>query len=173
VPHLERCARAFAYGGLWIAAPHVDGRATCALIRPSMKGTVHEYELMIHEAHLDTFGHVNNAKYLEVLEEARWDFITRNGYGLDEVIRTRIGPTILEINLRFQREIRNRQRITIRSWTDSYKGKIAKFVQQVVDQDGNVLCEAVFTIGLFDLNARKLILPTPEWLKAIGIDSVD
>ena len=52
-----------------------------------MPGTVHEYELLIHEAHLDTFGHVNNAKYLEVLEEARWDFITRNGYGLDEVVR--------------------------------------------------------------------------------------
>ena len=76
-----------------------------------MQVTVHEYELLIHEAHLDTFGHVNNAKYLEVLEEARWDFITRNGYGLDEVVRTRIGPTILEINLRFQREIKNRQRV--------------------------------------------------------------
>ncbi len=135
-----------------------------------MQVTVHEYELLIHEAHLDTFGHVNNAKYLEVLEEARWDFITRNGYGLDEVVRTRIGPTILEINLRFQREIKNRQRVKIRSWTDSYRGKIAKFVQQILDQDGNVCCEALFTIGLFDLTARKLILPTPQWLKALGAD---
>ena len=136
-----------------------------------MLGSAHFYDLTIRERHLDTFGHVNNAKYLEVLEEARWDFITRNGYGLDEVVRTRIGPTILEINLRFQREIKNRQRIKIRSWTDSYKGKIAKFVQQILDQDGNVCCEAVFTIGLFDLTARKLILPTPEWLRAIGAAS--
>lgn len=43
-------------------------------------------------------------------------------------------------------------------------------MQHIVDQDGNVCCEALFTIGLFDLTARKLILPTPEWLKAIGAD---
>jgi hypothetical protein len=30
----------------------------------------HEYEALIHERHLDTFGHVNNAAYLEILEEA-------------------------------------------------------------------------------------------------------
>jgi hypothetical protein len=28
-------------------------------------------------------------------------------------------------------------------------------------------------MGLFDLNARKLILPTPEWLKAMGIGAED
>ena len=41
-----------------------------------MLGSVHEYALVIREQHLDTFGHVNNAKYLEILEEARWDLIT-------------------------------------------------------------------------------------------------
>jgi acyl-CoA thioester hydrolase len=33
-----------------------------------------------------------------------------------------------------------------------------------------VCCTAEFTIGFFDLKARKLILPTPEWLKAIGME---
>ena len=47
-----------------------------------MLGRVHDYQLVIREQHLDTFGHVNNAKYLEILEEARWDLITGNGYGL-------------------------------------------------------------------------------------------
>jgi Acyl-ACP thioesterase len=51
----------------------------------AMLGTVHEYDLLIRGHHLDTFGHVNNAKYLQILEEARWDVITRNGYSLDEV----------------------------------------------------------------------------------------
>lgn len=138
-----------------------------------MLGAVHEYELVIREQHLDTFGHVNNAKYLEILEEARWDLITRNGYGLAEVMRRRIGPTILEINMKFQRELRNRQRITIRSWTESYVGKIGRFVQQIVDAEGNLCCETLFTIGLFDLAARKLIPPTPEWVKAMGLSEAD
>lgn len=43
------------------------------------------YELTIKEHHLDTFGHVNNAVYLELFEEARWEFISENGYGLKKI----------------------------------------------------------------------------------------
>lgn len=37
-----------------------------------MLGPIHEYPVVIREHHLDTFGHVNNAAYLDILEEARW-----------------------------------------------------------------------------------------------------
>lgn len=47
-----------------------------------MLGPIHEYPVVIREDQLDTFGHVNNAAHLDILEEARWDIITRNGYGL-------------------------------------------------------------------------------------------
>jgi thioesterase-3 len=136
-------------------------------------GTTHDYNLLIEEQHLDTFGHVNNATYLQILEQARWDLITNNGYGLDEVHRLKIGPTILAVELRFKRELRNRQRITIRSWVESYSGKVGKFAQHILDEAGNVCCEAVFTIGLFDLTARKLIPATPEWVKALGLSPED
>jgi thioesterase III len=138
-----------------------------------MLGSVHEYPLVIREQHLDTFGHVNTAKYLEILEEARWDLVSRNGYGLEEVLRRRIGPTILEINLKFQRELRNRQPIVIKTWMDSYTGKIGRVGQEIRDAEGNLFCEALFTIGLFDLTARKLIPPTPEWLRALGLTESD
>jgi acyl-CoA thioester hydrolase len=139
----------------------------------AMIGAAHDYELLIREQHLDTFGHVNNAKYLEIFEEARWDLITRNGYGLAEVQRRKIGPTILEIKLRFLRELRNRQRITIRTWVESYAGKVGTLMQQILDEQGNLCCEMTMIIGLFDVTARKLIPPTPEWLKAMGITEAD
>ena len=138
-----------------------------------MQGGLHEYRLSILEKHLDTFGHVNNASYLEILEEARWDLITRNGYGLDEVQRRGIGPVVLDVHLRFVRELRNRQAITVRSWVESYSGKIGRFAQQVLDDAGDLCCDAKFTIGLFDLTARKLIRPTPEWVKALGLRPQD
>ena len=50
-----------------------------------MANRTHEYPLLIVERHLDTFGHVNNATYLELFEEARWDWLQQNGYGLDEI----------------------------------------------------------------------------------------
>ena len=65
----------------------------------------HVYKLQIIERHLDTFGHVNNAVYLELFEEARWDIISARGYSLDTVLKTRIGPTILGVNVQFRREL--------------------------------------------------------------------
>jgi acyl-CoA thioester hydrolase len=136
-------------------------------------GATHEYRLLILEKHLDTFGHVNNAVYLEILEEARWDLITRNGYGLDEVHRRGIGPVVLDVHLRFVQEIRNRQAVTVRTWVESYSGKIGKLAQQVRDDAGDLCCDAKLTIGLLDLTARKLIRPTAEWVRALGLGPGD
>lgn len=33
-----------------------------------------------------------------------------------------------------------------------------------------IASEAIFTFGLFDLKARKMISPTPEWKSAIGLE---
>ena len=126
------------------------------------------YSLTIREAHLDTFGHVNNAVYLQLLEEARWEFITSKGYGLATVQKTGVGPTILEFNLKFIKELKLRQKITIVSQGISYEKKIGKLKQDIYNENQELCFEGLMTYGLFDTKERKLILPTPEWLAAIG-----
>lgn len=134
-----------------------------------MSSKTFSYPIIIKEIYLDTFGHVNNAMYLTILEEARWDLITKNGYGLKKIQETGQGPTILEIKLLFLKELRLREQISIETQMVSYERKVGKLVQKMV-RDGEVCCEAEFIIGLFDLKERKLILPTPEWLRAVGMD---
>lgn len=138
-----------------------------------MLGPIHEYPLVIREHHLDTFGHVNNATYLDILEEARWDLITRNGYGLEQVHRLQVGPTVLEVQLRFVRELRNRQQVTIRTWLESYPRKVGKLAQQIWNQADELCTDALFTIGLFDMTSRRLVRPTPEWIAALGLRPED
>jgi acyl-CoA thioester hydrolase len=128
-----------------------------------------DYPVLIHEHHLDTFGHVNNAKYLEIFEDARWELITRRGYGLKEVMAKKIGPVILAIEMKFQKELTLREQIIVKTQVNSYSGKIAKMTQTMCKANGDVACTTIFTFGLFDLKARKLIEPTPEWLHAIGL----
>lgn len=127
------------------------------------------YELLIRESHLDTFGHMNNATYLALMEEARWELITRNGYGLPEVHRLGKGPIILEVNLKFMKELRLREKVRITAEMIDYQGRIARLKQRILKENDEVAAEAVFVFGLFDLKARKLIEPTPEWLKAVGL----
>ncbi len=129
----------------------------------------HEKTIIISEAHLDSFGHVNNARYFELLEQARWDLISDRGFGIETIRTTRTGPTILEINIRFLRELRPRDVVVIRTEMISYERKIGKLRQQML-KDDNVACEAIFTIGLFDLEKRRLIEPTPAWAYAVGLE---
>ena len=71
--------------------------------------------LIIKEQHLDTFGHVNNAVYFTLLEEARWDFISTRGFGVRDIQKSGLGPTILEWNVKFKKEMRLRNKIIIES----------------------------------------------------------
>lgn len=128
------------------------------------------YQVLIREAHLDTFGHVNNAVYLTLYEEARWDLITNRGFGLKEVQQRKQGPIILDVNLKFMKELKLREKITITTEMVDYQGKIGHLKQQMIKENGEVASEAIFTFGFFDLAARKLISPTPEWNFAIGIE---
>jgi thioesterase-3 len=129
---------------------------------------VHRYPLLIRESHLDTFGHVNNAVYLQIFEEARWQIVTDRGYGIKKIRETGQGPTILEIRLTFSHEIRLRESITIHTQLVSYERKVADLKQWITNSEEKLCCEAIFKVGLFDLKERKLVMPTPEWLEALG-----
>ena len=134
---------------------------------PPEGARVHEYQVRILEAHLDSFGHVNNAAYLTLFEEARWDIVTGRGYGLDHVQKTQIGPTILEINIRFRREILNREILKIRTWVYGDIGKVTTLRQVMVNSRGEAACMADFVIALFDMRSRKLVEPSAEWKYAL------
>lgn len=126
------------------------------------------YPLVIKEHHLDTFGHVNNATYLNLLEEARWELITEQGYGLKKIQQSGLGPTILEITLKFYHELRLRESIVISSQLTDYDKKVGTIVQQI-HRDDQLCCEAKMLVGLFDLHKRKLVTPSDEWLSALGV----
>lgn len=129
-----------------------------------------EYKRQIIEMDLDTFGHVNHANYLSIFEEARWDIVTRNGYGLAEVQKQKKGPVILEVNLKYLRELKLRENIKITTRVDLSESKAGTIFHEMIKEDGKVACEARIVFGFFDLEKRKLIPPTPEWRKALGVE---
>ena len=136
-----------------------------------MSNPIYEYELTILEQHLDTFGHVNNAVYLTLYEEARWDFITKNGLGLKEILSTRVGPVLLDLNLVFKSELGLREKIKIVSQArPEMRNKFVMVLdQKILKENGKVASTMTLSVGLMDLNQRKLIAPTKEWLDALGL----
>lgn len=129
-----------------------------------------EYKVQIKEFHLDSYGHVNNAVYVELYEQARWEFLTLNNYGLDEIHKSKQGPVVLEIDVKFRKELNNREWITINSSDFSIKGKILKMKQEIIKENGDVASIGELTFGFMDLAERKLIIPPEAWLKQFGLD---
>ncbi len=137
-----------------------------------MSNPIFEYEFQVLEHHLDTFGHVNNAKYLELYEQARWDFITKNNLGLREIMETKIGPVLLEATVTFKAELKNREKIKVIS--QARKEMRNKYImvldQKMIKEDGKVASTLTISVGLMDLAQRRLIAPTKEWLNALGLE---
>lgn len=131
---------------------------------------MHRSDFIVSETWLDSFGHVNNARYLEIYEQARWNWLLAGGIDLNYIRQTGIGPVILEVNLRFRKELRARQAFYVQSWCESYIKKILIIRQSLyLAESDEVASEITLTAGLMNLHQRKLILPPAEWQTGMGV----
>lgn len=124
---------------------------------------VNSYPLLIREHHIDMLGHVNHATYLQLFEEARWEWIEGYGLGLGYVERTQFGPIILEAHAKYKKEVRLREKVLIESWAHPLRGKIFRIEQRLLNSKNETAVEISLVCGLMDLKDRKLLDLTPEW----------
>ena len=130
-----------------------------------------EYEFIVTEDLLDDYGHVNNARYLDLFERARWNILEKSGLGREVVKARKIGPVIIEVTVRFSRELLPGEQITILTNSRRKNELVFYFDQQMINSSGDIASKAVFTTALFDLNKRKMIKPDNEWLSAMGFSA--
>ena len=130
----------------------------------------HSYDLVICENQLDTFGHLNNARYLELYEQARWHLLNQRGYSLETIRSLQQGPVILNIQIDFRRELIAAMPIRIITEMVSYIGKIFVIEQKMLDSEDRVCSKCTLRGGLFDLRQRRLVEPNQQWLKVFAIE---
>lgn len=129
---------------------------------------VYEYKIQILEHHLDTMGHVNNATYLQLFEQARWEMLEVNDYGIAIIKKIRIAPILLDLDCSFKRELVNRESINIVSSFIAPKNRlVSRFNQKMYNENHDLCSEINISIGLMHLDSRKLILPTKLWKNII------
>lgn len=130
----------------------------------------HIYYINILEKHLDAFQHVNNAVYLELYEEARWDQLTQGGITLESILASKIGPVITDINIIYKKELRNRETIRIETQYTHMKNRLIANIEQRIFNANNELASIMnMSLGILDLENRKLLSFTQNWKNALGI----
>jgi thioesterase III len=116
--------------------------------------------------HEDRFGHVNNARYLEFLEEGRWDYLDERGPqgGFSSL---GIFPVVVHLDVSYRRQ--SSAGDTLRIATRITGAGSRKFVmhQDVIqEKDEKICCEADVTIVLVDARTGRPATLGDEVLRA-------
>jgi len=118
---------------------------------------IHETNFTIRTFHTDAFGHVNNSRHLELLEEARWQYAEH--IGLVELLRSRnLGFIIIDMNLRFRVPVFEGETIQV-STSLITLGTASGEVRQTMRKTGekSVALKSLFHFILIDRDTGKSV----------------
>lgn len=122
----------------------------------------HEFELTVRSTDVDMIGHVNNAKYLEYLEWARFDWFNRTGLTMEELQRRQTLPVVVNISISYRKELKFDERLRIVSEPLRVGGKSSVIGQKIYNSAGELACEADVTWVMIDARERKATELPPE-----------
>ncbi|KPA08312.1 acyl-CoA thioesterase [Pantoea agglomerans] len=107
--------------------------------------------------HLDVYQHVNNARYLEFLEEARWEWLeeVEAFHWLQE---QKLAFVVVNININYRRPAVLGDVLTIDSEITQLNGKSGIIVQRVLlAGQETVVADAALTFVCIDLRTQKAV----------------
>lgn len=114
-------------------------------------------DIRIRNYHLDGYGHVNNARYLEFLEEARWRLFEQQSLlqWLDG-----IQMVVTETRIRYRRSALENDIIRIQTALSGLDKRKIGVRQTVLLENGKAAVEADITL-MAARNGRNVQLPEP------------
>ena len=129
----------------------------------------YSFETVVRSEHLDSYGHVNHASYLNLFEDARWALLEEYGQGHKTVLAQKMGPIVTECHLRYRRELRLAEHLKIHStFRPSLKKHLMVVDQEIIKDDGAVACYAEVTMALMNLDERSLVPINEQWFQIIN-----
>ena len=115
----------------------------------------HVITIKVRGYHLDLYRHVNNARYLEFLEEARWSFLEKQG-DLQRLEQRGYGFAVVNINISYRRPAYMGEILEIRSSLKSIGRRSAVMHQLVTLQaTQTVVAEADVTFVIVEMRTEQ------------------
>lgn len=114
-------------------------------------------DIIIRGYHCDAYGHVNNARYLEFYEAARWDFLQP---AIDEKFFDELGLlfVVVNLNVNYRKPLLPHMKVEVMVASIKYFNSKIMFKQEIVNkQDGTLFSDAEVTFVLLDKNTGRPI----------------
>lgn len=108
--------------------------------------------------HIDLYNHVNNARYLEFLEEGRWHFLEQQPE-IDYLMSSGLGMAVVNININFRRGAFMGEELEVLTELVKVGNKSALIQQQVVLKGTEtIIVDADVTFVVTDQKAQKAVV---------------
>jgi len=111
--------------------------------------------LKVRGFHIDVYRHVNNARYLEFLETARWEWLD-NKEGFTWMAQNHIAFILVNININYRRPAVLGDVLLIDSQLEQLNGR-SGVLKQVITCNDETVVDATLTFVCIDLRTQKAL----------------
>ena len=120
-----------------------------------MSTSLSRVQLRVRGYHLDGYGHVNNARYLEFMEEGRWDYFDQHPAMIKELHQAGRAFVVVNLNIDYLAAARHGDDFEIMTGIVNVGERSGLCHHRIVRKDGTVIAQADLTFVLLDMRANK------------------
>ncbi len=114
-------------------------------------------QIKVRGYHLDVYQHVNNARYLEFLEEARWEALETQA-AFRWLTQHNIAFVVVNININYRRPAVLGDVLKVVSRLEQLNGKSGVLRQDIhLEPEGELVADALITFVCIDLKTHKAL----------------
>lgn len=123
-----------------------------------MDSRISRTTLRVRGYHLDGYGHVNNARYLEFLEEGRWAYFDDRPEVAQRLQRGDVAFVAVNLNIDYRDAAVAAEDLEILTRLAEIGGRSAKMRQEIRRvKDGGLVSDATITFVLLDLATNRAV----------------
>lgn len=112
-------------------------------------------KLRVRGFHLDGYGHVNNARYLEFMEEGRWGFFDQHPKMIKDLQQAGRAFVVVNLNIDYLAAARHGDDLEIMTGIVDVGERSGLCYHRIVRKDGTLIAQADLTFVLLDMQANK------------------
>lgn len=117
------------------------------------------HTLKVRNYHIDSYGHVNSANYLNFLEDARTAFLEEMGFRIEELLQQGIVIFLADIAVQFKKPAVMGDELVILGWHDQLKRVKLSWKQEIVNRKTGELIATAKTSAAFLQNGKLIPIP--------------
>lgn len=123
-----------------------------------MTSPLTQTRLRVRGYHLDGYGHVNNARYLEFLEEGRWAYFDERPEVARWFVPGEVALVAVNLNIDYRQAAVAGDDLEVQTVLAELGGRSARMRQRILRRgDGQVVVDATLTFVLLDVASQRAL----------------